>query len=160
MHTIGKRKETEVESSNDEISKDDCMNKEASSSIEVTIGGNDVTVVFVVNVEESKRRNRDMRNEQANSVKHMNNSADLASQERISLSDTELPKTVGGDKNDGKNKSYANMVKSNEMVVNKKLMFIAPKVTEDGMVKVLFNEEIVNKGCAKWQFTICGQFIR
>ncbi|GKD79209.1 hypothetical protein Tco_1341830, partial [Tanacetum coccineum] len=68
-------------------------------------------------------------------------------------------KTVGGDKNDGKNKSYANMVKSNEMVVNKKLMFIAPKVTEDGMVKVLFNEEIVNKGCAKWQFTICGQFI-
>ncbi|GKC98790.1 RNA-directed DNA polymerase, eukaryota, reverse transcriptase zinc-binding domain protein [Tanacetum coccineum] len=27
------------------------------------------------------------------------------------------------------------------------------------MLKVLFNEEIVSKGCAKWKYTICGQFI-
>ncbi|GKF38266.1 RNA-directed DNA polymerase, eukaryota, reverse transcriptase zinc-binding domain protein [Tanacetum coccineum] len=32
-------------------------------------------------------------------------------------------------------------------------------VTEDGMVKVLFNGEIASKGCAKWKYTICGQFI-
>nr|GEX71723.1 hypothetical protein [Tanacetum cinerariifolium] len=126
--TVSKRNETKVESSSDEISKVDCMNKEASSSIEVTIGGNDVKRDFVISVEERKGRNKDMGNE-------------------------------NGDKNDGKNKSYANMVKSNEMLVNKKLMFITPKTTEDGMVKVLFNEEIVSKGCAKWQFTICGQFI-
>nr|GFB08090.1 hypothetical protein [Tanacetum cinerariifolium] len=139
---ISKRNETEVESCSDDISKDDFMNKEASSSNEVTIGGNDVTRDFVVSVEESNGRNRDMSNEKGNNVEQMNNSADLVSQERISLSDTELSKTVRGDKNDVNNKSYANMVKTNEMLVNKKLMFIAPKVTKDGMVKVLFNEEI------------------
>nr|GEX14233.1 reverse transcriptase domain, reverse transcriptase zinc-binding domain protein [Tanacetum cinerariifolium] len=32
-------------------------------------------------------------------------------------------------------------------------------VTEDGVVTVLFNEEIVNKGCVKWEFTKFGYFI-
>ncbi|GKB63072.1 hypothetical protein Tco_0919258 [Tanacetum coccineum] len=84
-HTLSKRNGIEEESSNDNISKDDSMNKEASS-IEVNIGGNDETWEF---------------------------------EEKISLFDSEMPKANGSDENGGKTKSYANMVKSNEMLVNK-----------------------------------------
>ncbi|GJX34504.1 hypothetical protein Tco_0246061 [Tanacetum coccineum] len=118
VSTLSKRKGIEVESSSDEISKEDFSNA-------------------------GKEHNPE----------------DLATLERVSLLDYELPKAERSVENKGKNQSYANMVKNNDVLVNKKLLFIAPKVTEDGMVKVLFNEEIVSKGCAKWKYTICGQFI-
>nr|GEV21969.1 zinc knuckle CX2CX4HX4C [Tanacetum cinerariifolium] len=64
------------------------------------------------------------------------------------------------DKTDGKPKTYANIVKKDEILINKKFIFIAPKITKDEGVKVLFDESIVSKGCAKWKFIIYGHFIR
>ena len=56
-------------------------------------------------------------------------------------------------------KSYANMVKNGEILINKELMFIAPKISEDRVVSVLFDEEILKKGSLKWQNIICGSFV-
>ncbi|GKD71847.1 zinc knuckle CX2CX4HX4C containing protein [Tanacetum coccineum] len=46
------------------------------------------------------------------------------------------------DVNGGEPTTYANMVKKDEVLINKNLIFIAPKITDDGGVKVLFDEEI------------------
>ncbi|GKC93844.1 hypothetical protein Tco_1159286, partial [Tanacetum coccineum] len=44
--------------------------------------------------------------------------------------------------NKDKSKSYASMVKKDEVFINKNLIFIEPKITEDEDVKVLFHENI------------------
>ncbi|GKB06929.1 hypothetical protein Tco_0835162 [Tanacetum coccineum] len=147
--TLSKCNGIKEESRNDEISKDDSMNKEASS-IEVNMGGNDETGEFNECLKEIRGREVEKNNEKVNNSKKLANSDESANQERIKSSEnTEITKANGSDENGGKTKSYANMVKSNEMLVNKNLIYIALKVTEDGMVKVLLDEEIVSKGCAK-----------
>lgn len=55
--------------------------------------------------------------------------------------------------------SYANMVKKDEVLVNKKLHFVAPKITEEGAEFVIFDEEIVIKGSEKWKLSACGYFV-
>lgn len=55
--------------------------------------------------------------------------------------------------------TYANMVKNDMNNVNKNLIFIAPKLSEEGIETVVFDEEIVNKGSVKWQNTICGYLV-
>ena len=55
--------------------------------------------------------------------------------------------------------SYANMVKKDEVLVNKKLHFVAPKVTKEGAEFVIFDEEIVIKGSEKWKLSACGYFV-
>ncbi|GKA55521.1 RNA-directed DNA polymerase, eukaryota, reverse transcriptase zinc-binding domain protein [Tanacetum coccineum] len=62
-------------------------------------------------------------------------------------------------KPDNVKKSYANVVKKDEFRVDKNLIYIAPKIREDGIETVLFDEEIVQKGCEKWKYTICGYFV-
>ncbi|GJV70168.1 hypothetical protein Tco_1485677 [Tanacetum coccineum] len=54
-------------------------------------------------------------------------------------------KAKNTDVNGGEPSTYANMVKKDEVLVNKNLIFIAQKITDDGGVKVLFDEEIVGK---------------
>ncbi|PWA51515.1 hypothetical protein CTI12_AA464830 [Artemisia annua] len=56
-------------------------------------------------------------------------------------------------------KSYAKMVTKDTITVTKNLMFIAPKVNENGEETILFDEDIVKKGRVKWQYTICGYFV-
>ncbi|GKC98789.1 hypothetical protein Tco_1169064 [Tanacetum coccineum] len=87
VSTVSKRKGIEVESSSDEISKEDCMNKE-TSSIEMNIGGNDETGDFDASLEESNERNLDRNNEEVSNAAKEHNLEDLATQERISLSDS------------------------------------------------------------------------
>ncbi|GJT62543.1 hypothetical protein Tco_1006076 [Tanacetum coccineum] len=129
------------------------MNKE-NSNVEVSMAGN-VKTWELDNLEKISDKDVEKNNEEFSEPGNLDNQNKPDNQER----NTEIPEANKSGMNDGKTKSYANMVKSNEAIVNKNLIFIAPKVTEDGIVKVLFDEEIISKGCTKWKFTICGQFI-
>lgn len=51
------------------------------------------------------------------------------------------------------------MVKNDGIRIDNHLIYIAPTVNEEGIETVLFDEEIVEKGCAKWQTTLCGYFV-
>ncbi|GJT00725.1 hypothetical protein Tco_0821894 [Tanacetum coccineum] len=160
VSTLSKRNGIKEESSNDEISKEESLNKE-TSSVDVNMGGNGLeTGEFDEKLEENNGREEERINEEVRNLKVLANSDKSAHQERTNSSEnTVMHKANGSDDNGGKTKTYANMVKSNEMLVSKNLIYIASKVIEDGMVKILFDEEIISKGCAKWKFTICGHFI-
>nr|GEY90964.1 hypothetical protein [Tanacetum cinerariifolium] len=72
------------------------------------------------------------------------------------INKTDINEGINKNANDKNPRIYANMVKNDEVLINKNLIFIALKVNEDGVVAVLFDKEIMNQGCVKWQFTIRG----
>ncbi|XP_071733503.1 uncharacterized protein [Rutidosis leptorrhynchoides] len=55
--------------------------------------------------------------------------------------------------------TYANIVNKNEMNVEKLLSYIPPSVDKDGNEFVIFDEELVNEGCRKWNTTACGYML-
>ncbi|GJY34711.1 hypothetical protein Tco_0419180 [Tanacetum coccineum] len=135
VYAISKRNDSDQDTSNDEILKDDMGNK-GIKDVEVCLNQNRLETGEI---------------DETDSITDKNDNHKVDGDDRNKANSTDV--------NGGKTRSYANMVKKDEALVNKELMFIAPKITEDGVIKVLFDEEIVNKGCAKWKFTICGQFI-
>lgn len=92
-------------------------------------------------------------------VSVVNNNGDTAKivQENVVNNSTNVENVV----NDTvENKStYVNVVKGNEANIDNHLIYIAPRINEDGIETVLFDDEIVQEGCAKWQTTICGYFV-
>ncbi|GKE72165.1 RNA-directed DNA polymerase, eukaryota, reverse transcriptase zinc-binding domain protein [Tanacetum coccineum] len=148
ISATSKRNGNEQESNNDEISKEDDLNKN-EKEVRGNLGENGQTLrEFDENLEKINNVEEIKRNEEIENLEKLNNAG----------RDATPTKSVCDD-NGVYTKSYANMVKNNDVSINKNLIFIAPKITKDGMVKVLFDEEIVSKGCEKWKFTICGHFI-
>ncbi|GJY73860.1 RNA-directed DNA polymerase, eukaryota, reverse transcriptase zinc-binding domain protein [Tanacetum coccineum] len=58
------------------------------------------------------------------------------------------------------NKTYASIVQKEDMLVDKKLHYIAPSLNSDRAEVVVFDDEIMMKGCEKWKLTACSYFIR
>ncbi|PWA81906.1 RNA-directed DNA polymerase, eukaryota, Reverse transcriptase zinc-binding domain protein [Artemisia annua] len=54
---------------------------------------------------------------------------------------------------------YVNVVLKNEARIDNHLIYIAPKISEEGIETVQFDVEIVQKGSIKWQTTLCGYFV-
>ncbi|GKC07343.1 hypothetical protein Tco_0998953, partial [Tanacetum coccineum] len=123
VSAISKRNDSDQNTSNDEVSKDDIGNKEMTN----------VKVCLDQNGLETRKIDEILEEMNVEKEKVHNHKAD--GDDRIKTNTTD----VNGDKP----RSYANMVKKDEVLVNKKLMFIALKITEDDVVKVLFNEEIL-----------------
>ncbi|GJV20529.1 hypothetical protein Tco_1369549 [Tanacetum coccineum] len=160
VSVISKRNDNDQESSNDEIFKDESMNKEVSDVCDSMCQNRLEIGEFDANLEKNYASKEKRMNEERKNQKMLANFDRLVNEDKVNSYDNiVMPQVTMSDDNGRKAKTYVNMVKSNEMLVNNNLIFIAPKVTKDGMVKVLFNEEIVSKGCAKWKFTICGHFI-
>ncbi|GJT19199.1 RNA-directed DNA polymerase, eukaryota, reverse transcriptase zinc-binding domain protein [Tanacetum coccineum] len=49
--------------------------------------------------------------------------------------------------------------RKNEILIDTNLNFTPTVINEDGVEFVIFNDDIVEKGSAKWKLTICGQFV-
>nr|GEU69349.1 RNA-directed DNA polymerase, eukaryota, reverse transcriptase zinc-binding domain protein [Tanacetum cinerariifolium] len=62
-----------------------------------------------------------------------------------------------GDK-EGRKVSYANIMSNGSL--DNKLDLIPTEINKDGIVVVVFDEEIVNEGSKKWELTVCGYFVR
>ncbi|GJV17758.1 RNA-directed DNA polymerase, eukaryota, reverse transcriptase zinc-binding domain protein [Tanacetum coccineum] len=137
VFAFSKRNDSDQDTSNDENSKEDMGNK-------------------AMNVDEGGKKGKEIEENLGG------NGLEIGEiKENVPIIDkTDINEGINKNANDKNPRTYANMVKNDEVLINKNLIFIAPKVTEDGVVIVLFDEEIVNKGCVKWQFTICGYFIR
>ncbi|GJU81561.1 RNA-directed DNA polymerase, eukaryota, reverse transcriptase zinc-binding domain protein [Tanacetum coccineum] len=132
ISATSKRNGNEQESNNDEISKEDDLNKN-EKEVRGNLGENGQTLrEFDENLEKINNVEEIKRNEEIENLEKLNNAG----------RDATPTKSVCDD-NGVYTKSYTNMVKNNDMAINKNLIFIAPKITEDGMVKVLFNEEIL-----------------
>ncbi|GJZ00682.1 RNA-directed DNA polymerase, eukaryota, reverse transcriptase zinc-binding domain protein [Tanacetum coccineum] len=111
--------------------------------------------------EEKMNKMQEESNNEVNKNLNLNKNDDITSVLNEKHDNTYNDRSMGSntDNQDFEGKSYANVLRKDETSINKNLIFIAPKITEDGDVKVLFDEAIVNKGCAKWKFIICGHFI-
>ncbi|GJV13898.1 RNA-directed DNA polymerase, eukaryota, reverse transcriptase zinc-binding domain protein [Tanacetum coccineum] len=164
ISTISKRNESENETSNDEISMENvgknrleevdlCMDQSGKETWEIN-------EVMEGNKTESGGMQEEVQNDELKEVTVDENvdscNPDKSIMEEIVIGD---PKLDDHKVNSGNHRSYANMVRENGDNINKKLIFIAPKITRDGEVKVMFDANIVNKGCAKWKFTLCGHFV-
>nr|GEU71621.1 hypothetical protein [Tanacetum cinerariifolium] len=113
-----------------------------------------------VNEEKMNKMQKESNNE-VNKNLNLDKNDDITSVLNEKHDNTNNDRSMGSntDNQDFEGKSYANVLRKDETSINKNLIFISPKITDDGDVKVLFDEAIVNKECAKWKFTICGHFI-
>ncbi|GJZ56443.1 zinc knuckle CX2CX4HX4C containing protein [Tanacetum coccineum] len=160
VSAISKRNDSDRETSNDENSMDD-MGDKGMKDVEVCLDQNELETGEIDEVlEEMNAEEEKMQNEVSENL-NVNSNADSLTDQNVNhkIDKDDSNKANNNDVNEGKPRTYANMVKKDEVLVNKNLIFIAPKITDDGEVKVLFDENIVNKGCAKWMFIICGHFI-
>nr|GEX49574.1 ribonuclease H-like domain-containing protein [Tanacetum cinerariifolium] len=55
--------------------------------------------------------------------------------------------------------SFATAVRNNNAVMNNKLDFIPPDLNDKGDDIAIFEEELVQEGCRKWDMNICGYFV-
>ncbi|GJY03088.1 RNA-directed DNA polymerase, eukaryota, reverse transcriptase zinc-binding domain protein [Tanacetum coccineum] len=135
VSTTSKRNDNDQESSNDEISKEEDLNKE-ENEVRGNMGENrHKSGEFDENLKEISNLEEIRRNEENENQENFD-----------TLGNNVIPETSVSDENGVKTKTYANMVKNNDVSINKNLIFIAPKITKGGMVKVLFDEEIVKCG--------------
>ncbi|GKD06982.1 hypothetical protein Tco_1186667 [Tanacetum coccineum] len=160
VSAISKKNDNDQNTSNDANSKDDMKNK-GMSVVEVSFDQNRLETREIDKVldRESVEKEQVMNEVIVNLNVNANTNSIIDNNEKYIIDENVSNEATNSDANGGKPRTYANMVKQEELLVNKNQIFIAPKVTEDGGVKVLFDEEIVSKGCAKWMFTICGHLI-
>ncbi|GJT26179.1 RNA-directed DNA polymerase, eukaryota, reverse transcriptase zinc-binding domain protein [Tanacetum coccineum] len=55
--------------------------------------------------------------------------------------------------------SYAKMITSNYIEIDKKLCYIPTTIGENSFDVAIFDEELVNSGSSKWKLTGCGYFV-
>ncbi|GKC31082.1 hypothetical protein Tco_1038376 [Tanacetum coccineum] len=55
------------------------------------------------------------------------------------------------------NMNFAEIVNANR--IDNKLMEISTEISEDGNEVVVLNDEMIEFGCEKWKYTLCGFFV-
>ena len=71
---------------------------------------------------------------------------------------TSMPYSMESDSNNQKS-SFDSVVGNNNVVFDKKSCYVPPVTCDDGSEVVIFEEELVMMGSAKWELTICGYFV-